>query len=202
MLRRLLRLFPSETIKGYEHPDLVDVVFRKTLAYKPTAGSWPEIAGAKSVLDFGGGCGAHYLEAGRPDIPWAVVETPAMAARAQELATDRLRFFADIASAAAWIGNVDVMHSSGALFYTPDPLSTLKELCALGATRMLWRRMHFTGEEQQVSRLADNGPGMLRGVKNKNVVYQAKRLPESVFIAEHRAYKLSDRGIDWFSFCL
>lgn len=34
LLRRLMP--PSETIKGYEHPELVDVVFRKALAYTTT----------------------------------------------------------------------------------------------------------------------------------------------------------------------
>lgn len=56
------------------------------------------------------------LQAGRS---WAVVETPAMTARASELATDRLRFFTDIDGAAEWLGYVDVMHSNCALQY-PD----------------------------------------------------------------------------------
>lgn len=199
MLRRLLRLFPSETITGYEHPELVDVVFRKTLAYKPE-GSWPEIEGARTVLDFGGGCGAHYKEANSPTVRWAVVETPAMAARASELATDKLKFFSDIPIAAAWLGDIDVMHSSGALFYAPDPLAKLRELVELDAPKMLWRRMHFTGEENQVSRLADNGPGRLDGIENKNIVYRAQRLPEEVFLSEHRGYQLAERGPDWFCF--
>jgi hypothetical protein len=51
LVRRFIR--PSETLDGYEQPKLVDVIFRKTLAYQPS-GSWPEMAGASSVLDFGG----------------------------------------------------------------------------------------------------------------------------------------------------
>jgi hypothetical protein len=50
---------PSETIQGYEHPELVEVVFQKALAYTPQ-GEWPEMVGVTSVLDFGGGCGVHY----------------------------------------------------------------------------------------------------------------------------------------------
>jgi len=65
--RRLVR--PSETIDGYEQPDLVDVIFRKTLAYKP-AGEWQEIAGARTVLDFGGACGRHYKDANSALVRW------------------------------------------------------------------------------------------------------------------------------------
>ena len=37
MIARLARrLFPpSETLEGYEHPELIEVVFKKTLAYQP-----------------------------------------------------------------------------------------------------------------------------------------------------------------------
>jgi hypothetical protein len=56
-----------------------------------------EIAVASSVLDFGGGCGIHYKQAKSPDVRWAVVETRMMVDRASELATDKLKFFADIA---------------------------------------------------------------------------------------------------------
>jgi hypothetical protein len=57
----LLRMISSETIVGYEHPELVDLVFRKTVAYEPK-GKWSEIDGANTVLDFGGGCGIHYKQ--------------------------------------------------------------------------------------------------------------------------------------------
>src|SRR5258707_10099539 len=88
--RRLIA--PSVTIDGYEQPELVDVIFRKTLAYKAN-GEWREIAGAKSVLDFGGGCGLHYKQAQSNYVRWPVVEPPAMVARAKELSTGRLQFF-------------------------------------------------------------------------------------------------------------
>jgi hypothetical protein len=73
---RLLRR-PRETLDGYEQPELVEVIFQKTKAYKPDS-DWPEMAGVSSVLDFGGGCGIHYKQANLPDVRWAVVETPAM----------------------------------------------------------------------------------------------------------------------------
>src|SRR6266700_933030 len=97
--RRLFR--PSETIEGYEQPELVDVIFRKTVAYIPQS-EWPEMRGASSVLDFGGGCGLHYKQARSPLVRWAVVETPAMVERARELATVRLQFFTGISEAKDW----------------------------------------------------------------------------------------------------
>ncbi|MCK1719894.1 hypothetical protein [Bradyrhizobium sp. 141] len=60
---------PKETIEGYENPELVETIFRKTVAYKP-GGDWPLVAGLGAVLDFGGGAGLHYKLALRqsPDI--------------------------------------------------------------------------------------------------------------------------------------
>jgi putative methyltransferase (TIGR04325 family) len=169
---------PSGALQGYENQALVDLVFQKTTAYSPE-GSWPEVEGVSNVLDFGGGCGMHYKLAVRQSssIRWAVVETPAMVARASELATRQLRFFTDIEEAAEWLGPVDVMHSNGALQYVPDPISTLSKLCSLRAGTMLWHRMFFSPDdirtETQVSRLIDNGPGRApTGTPNMVVQYE------------------------------
>jgi putative methyltransferase (TIGR04325 family) len=202
------RIFqPTETLDGYDEPELIEVIFRKTVAYKPQ-GSWPEMIGASSVLDFGGGCGLHYKLARceSPGVRWAVVEIPAMIQRATELATDNLRFFPDIASAAAWLGAVGVMHSNSALQYTPAPLETLRQLCALRATRMLWQRLALSNSsierELQTSLLGDNGPGSMPGLKEKIVRYVRTKIPEQTFLDAHKDYSLSDRGSDWFRFVL
>jgi hypothetical protein len=203
LIAKVARRFiaPSETIDGYEHSELVDVIFRKTAAYQPS-GEWPEIAGATSVLDFGGGCGLHYKQAQSADVRWAIVETPAMVERANQLSTDRLRFFTKISDAAAWLGNIDVMHSNGALQYTPEPEHVLKELCDLQAKKMLWHRVLFgDGREVQSSYLGDNGPGSLR-VREKIIRYERTRISEKSFIDAHAGYLISDRGPDWFSFTL
>jgi hypothetical protein len=204
-LMRLLRR-PRETLDGYEQPELVDVIFKKTKAYEPQ-GNWPEMSGVSSVLDFGGGCGLHYKLACResPDIRWAVVETPAMVERAKELATHTLRFFTDIPEAHQWLGDIDVMHSNGALQYASDPEQKLKRLCELRAKRMLWYRLSLTVDsverEIQSSRLGDNGPGKLR-VKEKTVRYERTKIPEREFLAAHRDYELAERGVDRFRFVL
>lgn len=196
---------PTEIIDGYEQPELVDVVFRKTLAYVPGSDG-PGIAGASSVLDFGGGCGLHYKQARLPDVRWAVVETPTMAARATEMATRNLQFFSDVAAAAAWLGPIDVMHSDGTLQYTPDPERTLRELCRLGAARMLWRRLALsagaTETETQTSFLSDNGPGSIALPEEKTIRYERIKIAERDFLNAHAGYRLDARGSDWFDFSM
>lgn len=194
----------SEALKGCENEELVDVVFRKTVAYEPK-GSWPEIAGASTVLDFGGGCGLHYKEAGSPTVRWAVVETPAMVARAKELSTNNLQFFSDVEAAASWLGSVDVMHSNGALQYVSDPLAMLHRLCAVRAKTMLWKRAVLSKnndvkQKVQSSKLADNGPGKLRAAPFRTIEYLRTAIPEQTFLSAHADYRLVERGDDWFRF--
>jgi putative methyltransferase (TIGR04325 family) len=203
MLNRLLNLLPAETIDGYQHPELIDVVVRKTAAYQPSERL--DVAGARTVLDFGGGAGRHFKEAvnGADGLRWAVVETPAMVDRAKELATDRLRFFASVDQAAAWLGAVDLMHSNGALQYVPEPMTTLRELCGLRAAAMIWRRVFLADRAEtstQVSRLSDNGPGRLSGIGNKRIAYAFTTIAEPAFIDSHAGYSLAERGADWFRF--
>jgi hypothetical protein len=206
-MRRLLSLVrrfipPADTLEGYEQPELVEVIFQKTKAYSPQ-GDWREVAGASSVLDFGGGCGLHYKQAHSPTVRWAVVETAAMVERAKELATDHLRFFTSISDAAGWLGHIDLMHSNGALQYTPQPEETLSQLCALNAKKMLWQRVVLSTNsierEVQSSLLGDNGPGSIR-IREKTVRYGRTKIPERVFLEAHARYTLAERGDDWFRF--
>lgn len=199
------RVFPpTETLEGYDQPELVDVIFRKTAAYD-THRDWPEIAGASTVLDFGGGCGLHYKQARSPTVRWAVVESPAMVERAKELSTKRLQFFTSISTAASWLGQIEVIHSDGALQYTPDPADTLKQLCELKAERMLWYRLLFSSNpsrEVQSSYLGDNGPGSLPRLREKIVLYDRTSISERAFLAAHDHYNLEARGPDWFAYSL
>lgn len=200
------RLTPAETIEGYEHPELIDVVFQKTAAIPHAPTPAPDFAGARTVFDFGGGCGIHYRLAGSATVRWAVIETPAMVKRAADLETDRLRFFDCIDAAAAWLGHVDLVHSEGALQYAAEPAETLARLCALRATRMLWSRLTLStaaiDREIQSSWLGDNGPGRLRKVASKKIHFPRTRIPEPDFLAAHASYQLTGRGPDWFRFQL
>lgn len=135
------------------------------------------------VLDFGGGGGSHYsivraaLGADR-DIRWNVVETTAMAKVAGEkLAGGGLKFFDDIQKAAEDLGHVDLVFTSGALQYTPDPLAFLSSLLAVGADHVFITRTALSDGVDQIvsvqnSWLSSNGPGALPdGFKNHEIRY-------------------------------
>lgn len=126
-----------------------------------------------------------------------------MVARAAELATDRLRFFSDISAAAQWLSSIDLMHSDGAVQYTPRPLETVAQLCSLCSKQMVWRRLFFSDSgkpsETQTSYLGDNGPGTVR-IKEKWVQYNRTAIAELAFLAAHKDYQLTERGADWFRF--
>jgi putative methyltransferase (TIGR04325 family) len=167
--------------------------------YQPES-VWSEPA--KAVLDFGGGCGLHYKSVKSFDVRWAVVETPAMVRRAKEFETSQLKFFDNIPDAACWLGPVDVMHSDGALQYTPHPEDTLRELVSLKSKIMVWKRTNFSENkvvEFQTSHLIDNGPGIAT-TKNKLVKYPVTRMPENVFLAAHGGYQLTTRAKSSFRF--
>lgn len=204
LIRRLRRkLFPpGQAIEGYENEELVDTIFRKTVAYDPK-GDWALVSGMKTVLDFGGGAGLHYKLARlqNPDIRWAVVETQAMVRRARELAMDRLQFFSDIGAAADWLGDVELMHSNGAIQYVPNPIEVVRSLCAVRPALMVWRRVPTNdGEaevrEMQTSFLSDNGPGSLPSVSDKVVRYERHRIPVQPFVSAHEGFSMMERSSD------
>ncbi len=212
-LGRLVRMLPPrEILEGYEHPELIEIMFRKARDFSPTH-RWDEFADRSTVLDFGGGFAQHYKCATplSPDVRWAVVETPAVVQRASALASDRLRFFTSVEAAANWLGEIDLMHSDGALHYAPDPMRALRSLCAAGAREMLWKRTFLSATdrteiEDQLSRLDENGPRVAneRGltVSRKLVRYRMTRIPEAEFIKMHSAYELVERGAGGFRFVM
>ena len=192
---------PREVIEGYENPELVETIFLKTVNYEPASHAWPLVAGVTTVLDFGGGAGLHYKLACRqsPDIRWAVVETPAMAGRARELATDRLMFFERIEEAADWLGDVDLVHSNGAIQYVPDPLETVRALCSVQPAMLSWHRVPISDEirrEVQTSYLGDNGPGEALASKEKLVRYERNWISQQAFIGAHDGFRLTEQSPD------
>jgi putative methyltransferase (TIGR04325 family) len=124
------------------------------------------------VLDFGGAGGNHYsiartaLGADR-DIRWNVVETePMVRAANRKLAGSGLKFFDNIAGAASDLDEIDLVFTSGALQYTPDPLMFLSMLLDLKARYLFITRTALNTVDKkaitlQRSRLSDNGPGSL-----------------------------------------
>ena len=180
---------------GYHDADIADVIAFKTMQRIEPYAVAPEqalnsiiavgIAAAEirnrqlNVLDFGGGCGFHYLRvatATRTPLRWAIVETETMAARATKLARNYFRVFTTLNDAAAALGIVDLIHASGSIQYVPDPPAVLKAFVALRpqyillARLPLWREPAVVGV--QVSQLSGNEIGpMPPNVQDREIKY-------------------------------
>lgn len=172
---------------GYESEDIASVVTHKTQAFRSQLQETAQLdlgtvktligaglasdAGKLRVLDFGGGAGYHFaiteraLGQGR-EITWCVVETPAMVRAAEAHQDERLRFMDSIDKAVATLGQVDLVFTSGALQYCPDPLAYLQRLVDVGAKQIYIMRTELTDRPEtihsvQTSKLSSNGPGPL-----------------------------------------
>ncbi|WP_456633566.1 hypothetical protein [Bradyrhizobium sp. USDA 10063] len=123
-----------------------------------------------------------------------------MARRARQLATNRLMFFSDIQEAADWLGEVELMHSSGAIQYVPDAIETIRALCATRPIAMAWYRVPISDAnakaEVQTSFLSDNGPGSLATSKDKLVKYARNWISAEAFLTAHDGYRVVERGPD------
>jgi putative methyltransferase (TIGR04325 family) len=174
---------------GYEDLDLVTAVFEKTRLIKdqmlkgelalPDATvqsllavllSLRENKKRLAVVDFGGACGAHYFQL-RPFLPsdvqldWVVVETAAMVEKCRPFETKELRFYSSLIEAGKHLQGMDLIHSSGALQYVPDPEATLQEFLDHQPANIFLNRLVLSNEEMliaiQESMLSANGPGAL-----------------------------------------
>lgn len=108
------------------------------------------------VLDFGGQAGNLYYLASEllPDahLIWAVVETEQLVRVAErDQSPAGLRFFRDIKAAAEWLGHADVVHSSGAIQYTPDPSATLATLLAVRPSTLVLQRCAMALDDQFIT---------------------------------------------------
>lgn len=134
-----------------------------------------------SVLDFGGACGDHYFELRRliprdVSLKWIVVETERMvtAALDRNLGNDELAFTSSISEIET---GIDVVHSSSALQYVPNPYEFLDLLAGFKAQWMFFNRMMFNEDDRefitiQRSLLSANGPGNLPpGYEDRIVSY-------------------------------
>jgi putative methyltransferase (TIGR04325 family) len=179
---------------GYDDSELAEVIAYKTGNYVKALNQmiWPElvansvfavaVAAASrasrplNILDFGGACGIHYHAARASmdrELKWAIVETSIMAKQAASVG---LLAFDDLAKAITALGAVDLAHTSGAIQYVVDPLSTLDALIAINAPYFalarfpLWPKGSFVGV--QTSQLSGNGPGPLPpGIADRPIRY-------------------------------
>ncbi|WP_050475984.1 methyltransferase, TIGR04325 family [Herbaspirillum rhizosphaerae] len=182
---------------AYENDEIIKVVVEKNLIYKNKVAKHKTLdfnairtllalgimdnEKTFNVLDFGGGGGYHHAIAKigfrSSKIKWNVVETTAMAKEAQRLAGDDLRFFDNIDIAKQALGEIDLLFSSSALQYCPDPLAMLQKLVDVEARHLFITRTAFNDAPGTIiaiqrSHLADNGPGPLPdGFQNKEIAY-------------------------------
>jgi putative methyltransferase (TIGR04325 family) len=197
---------------AYEDETIVKVVVEKNRIFRQTLQGSPifdlgalrtliavglaDTQGTLRVLDFGGGGGYHYALAkavfrNSRSVKWNVVETSAMAKEAQKhLADADLQFFDNINDAKNNLGTIDLIFSSGALQYCPNPLRFWRELTELGATNIFITRTPLNDSEKsfisvQVSKLSENGPGPLPpGFEDRNVSYPI------IFASKHEVEKI------------
>ena len=228
---------------GYEDTQLIRTVYEKTRIYRDRLASQePRVCDLNAlrilgglrlavtkpdvtVLDFGGACGAHYFLASallgdRVRFRWHVIETAPMVAVAQGLADGHVQFFESVLQATAGLETIDVVFSSGALQYVPDPYATLTELTQCGATALFLTRLGLTRQQtacitMQTSTLSTNGPGALpKGMPEGPVQYplvipSQEKVEEIIqrnysldirFEEEKHAYSVGNMGIDMYGY--
>jgi putative methyltransferase (TIGR04325 family) len=186
----------------YETQELINVVIEKNIIFTKQAFSSNalnldlaslrvslgllNISPKMRVLDFGGGGGSSYTIAKvlfpRVNFRWCVVETTGMSKAAKVLENNELKFFGDISEAKIWLGEVDLVYTSGAIQYTENPLRTLKDLVAVNAKNFFITRTVFSEGSSikfiQESLLSSNGPGPLpEGFVNKIMKYRVVAEP-------------------------
>jgi putative methyltransferase (TIGR04325 family) len=186
---------------GYDCNDLASSVVAKTKRYRDQLGQQEKevkldltssfsfasmlLAASNStvlrVLDFGGAAGLHYLLT-RVLLPksigiqWVVVETPNMVECARPaLENQELSFVTTLTDACKQLGDVDIVHSSGAIQYVADPCKLVAQFTELNAKYLLLNRIGVTTKQQNLfvthqSRLQDHGPGKIaNGISDRLV---------------------------------
>ncbi len=159
--------------------------------------------GELHVIDFGGACGGHYFRArayfgDRVRLRWHVVETPAMVSQGMKLAGEELQFHESLESACKVCPEADIMFTSGALVYTPDPLAFTRLVVASNA-RFLYitrqglleeNRTVMTVQERKISKgVTSLPPGMDDAVLRYPVTWVPRAAFEAV-IAERYQIEL------------
>ncbi len=144
------------------------------------------------ILDFGGNLGGHYHDfkkifGSSIKLKWAIVETPALAEAGQHFANEELSFFDSIESAAQFLGNIDLVHSSGTLQCVEEPKQYLDKLLKLDSGFILFNRLGLNRKNRDYitihhSKLSWNGPpGLPPNVDDRVISYPFTFLSEQYF---------------------
>ena len=223
---------------GYQNDDIIKVVFEKNINFKKHIESnavfdvktlrtlialgLSKEGASLNVIDFGGSCGYHFTIAqtalGKGTaLKWNVVETTAMVKEAQRISDNNLKFFDNITEAKEDLGSVDLIFTSAALQYCPNPLAALKQLTEMNAKHLFITRTGFSETDNdifstQVSYLSTNGPGPLPiGYKiTYPVAFASKSAVENILrekydirfttIEDKSIYKVADKEIDMYGY--
>ncbi len=183
---------------AYQNDEIVKVVVQKNALYKEKLNKEPifdlgslrtlialgasRTSNKLNVIDFGGGGGYHYTLSSiafgsKNDISWNVVETPAMSKEAKSLENEKLKFFDNITDAKNSSNEVDLVFTSGALQYCPNPLRFLQDLVEVNAPHLFITRTPFLESSKEIitiqaSNLSANGPGPLpKGFTDRTITY-------------------------------
>ncbi len=213
--------------KGYNDDRLAFVVCGKTKRFRETLQRTPRTVDFQSlravlgvglaatqsnlnVIDFGGGCGAHYflvksLLGARINLRWCVVETASMVSRGREMEDGSLSFHTDLQSAREALARIDLIYSSGALQYLPRPLDTLSQMIAIAPANIFLTRLGLSSSGDdlivvQETRLRDNGPGALPpDIQDTAIKYPAtfvaKQRFEKVLATDYDIELVMDEGV-------
>jgi len=138
-----------------------------------------------------------------------VVELPILTERARHRSSGELRFFTNPSDAAQWLGNVDLLHSVGALPCVTDGIATTRMLLNFSPRTVLWAKIFlgpWTSFHQHVVPLSSHGPGPIDGVDDHDVVHTFATWKRTKFLAAHCAYHMvwqdtnTDNGTENFLF--
>lgn len=159
-----------------------------------------------SIVDFGGGggrCGYSVLESLKPN--WIVVETEAMVQASKMILSQQgLTFVTKIEEVSARCNEINILHVSSSLQYTPDPSEFLSELLTLSPEFIVFEKLVLTSAQnavrfQQYSLLSDKIPGSPRDVEfvTRATRYPLIAMPRSEFFQSlDIAYELVELSSD------
>lgn len=219
--------------KGYEDSELLEIILEKTRNFKQNIFSGKKIVADNSfiqtiiglclsandrsinIIDFGGGFGYHYFIAKailkeRYNIKWCVVETPAMVNKAESFASEELFFFSDLQAAKTKLGRVDIVFSSSALQYLPEPYKMLKLMAEIGAGYLFLTRVPLLEENKemyaiQYSKYSANGPGpmpegMKDGIAKYPINFLSKNKVEEIIEEKYEIQIVMDDSSEIYNF--
>jgi putative methyltransferase (TIGR04325 family) len=213
--------------KGYSNRNLVKIIIEKNIIFKNslnqskvlfdlgTLRTMIALGLSKknenlNVIDFGGGGGYHYAIASKAlgenstNLKWHIVETTEMVKEAQRISTDSLKFYDDISGAAKDFQIIDLVFTSSALQYCPNPLLSLEKLTELNSKYLFITRTPFVESSRslvciQNSNLSANGPGPLpKGFNDRRIkypiTYASRKSIENILTKKYEIQFMTEEG--------